>query len=58
MKKIISFELEYNPKIKYYKTSYNGLSLVNYINNNYISNIKSKQIIIGYIYYLNRAAVS
>lgn len=55
--KIITFKLEYNPNIEDYKAIYNKLSLISYGNSNYASNNKSKQLIIGYIYYLNKAIV-
>lgn len=36
-------KLKYNFNIKYYKTFYNRLDLVNYVNNNYAKDAKHKQ---------------
>lgn len=49
----MTFELKYSLDIKYYKISFSGPGLVSYINTNYTSNTKIRQLIIGYIYCLN-----
>lgn len=53
----MTFKLKYNYNIKKYKVFYSKLSLVNYINNNYINNIKSKLLKISYIYILNKIKI-
>lgn len=57
MKKTITLRLEYNYDVEYYKTFYDGLYLLSYTDSNYIHNIKNKQLIINYIYYLNKVAI-
>lgn len=55
---MITLELKYSLGIKQHKASYGRPSQMSYIDSNYAGNTKSRQSIIGYIYYLNRAAVS
>lgn len=51
------FELKYYLVIKQYKNSYRKPGLVGYISSNYASNIKTRQLIIDYVYLFYRAAV-
>ena len=46
--------LEYSPDIEYHKVFCSIINLVGYADSNYISNTKSRQLIMGYVYYLNK----
>lgn len=54
----MTLELEYGPDIKQHKTSYGGLGLVGYADNNYNGDTKNRRLTMGYHYCLNRVAVS
>lgn len=57
LKRTITFRLKYSYNIKYYKTSYTKPNRMSYIVSNYASDIKSKQFITSYNYYLNEIEI-
>lgn len=57
LQEIMFFGLKYSLNIKHYKASYSRPGLISYADSNYISEMKSRRLTIGYIYCLNRVAV-
>lgn len=55
---MMTFELKYGLDVENYKASYDRLGLVGYMDSNYTNDTKSRQLIIDYIYCLNRITIS
>lgn len=58
LKRTMTLKIKYAHDIKKHKVSYGGLGFVSYADSNYVSDTKTRQSTMGYIYCLNRMAVS